>query len=773
MAEVIRVLPNLLPDSRYVVRVRSNNNLGVQSEWSESLTFETMSDESTPSAPTNLVTNFSATAFIVTWTPPTTNTDGSTLMDLKGYKVTLTANSITKVYEVTDAYFLYSRDQNTSDFGSLQSSISVTVKAVDIHGNESAALVGSDSNEDPTDPTDAPILVGVFTGISITMIPPDGLLDYKGFLLEHSLDGSSWSTLADLAGTDTYFHELSDTDTHYYRFKVRDQFDQLSTGYSPVASGTTLETEVSVDNLLEGTWAAKTFIIDTNGFIQSFGYTPSGTPKGYRLSKDGITFQNGAISIVGHNVGGTSAITLDSNKFQIAYSSNTRFYVDGNGIFLNGTSTSNATMYVTSAGAVKFQSPTSGGTHRFEIDPSATGANKYLRLWDGASTDSFYLTADGLAYFRRGVIGLGSSGGFNVDNSGNIWQGNPATSTYATATAFRVSAAGQINTGSGTVFQVTPAGALTATDANITGSFTVSGTLTASAGTVVIDASTGIKLIVGTGNSNKIKWYDLAGSDTEGTIYTTTGGDMYIQADSDIFMEVAGSNRLTISAGGTVDIPGTLTTGTFSPSTVNATSQYQLNGTQIVDSSRNLVNIGTITASGDVTCDELIASTGSISTGNASPTNLPVQARGTGQIAGIALQADSDGTETNTLIIIDEGSSDDNRVQFINYDTGDYANLIGGTYTNGSSIRWKEDLRPIEYSALSKIAELNPTRFRWISQQREDIGFIAEEMFDAIPESVSLDNQGQPEGIAYNIIVTLLVKAVQELQEQVAALQGE
>jgi hypothetical protein len=240
MTEFNRILPNLDPESDYVVRVRAYNQIGVESEWSESISFETPGDSSVPNPPSSLSIDFTSPNMVVTWAAPTQNTDNTNLTDLDHYRIKLEANSITKFYETRFPYFIYSFNENKIDFGLPQPVITVTVSTVDVGGNESNSVTGTGSNIRPANPPDPPFLATGFTTISVSMSPASSTDDVKGYDLYHSDDGVTYALLANVTG-DTYVHGVAGTSTHYYKFKVVDIFDQISTGFSPVASTTTEE----------------------------------------------------------------------------------------------------------------------------------------------------------------------------------------------------------------------------------------------------------------------------------------------------------------------------------------------------------------------------------------------------------------------------------------------------------------------------------------------------------------------------------------------------
>jgi hypothetical protein len=118
------------------------------------------------------------------------------------------------------------------------------------------------------------------------------------------------------------------------------------------------------------------------------------------------------------------------------------------------------------------------------------------------------------------------------------------------------------------------------------------------------------------------------------------------------------------------------------------------------------------------------------------------------------------------------------RLQLPNLGTADgrgYANA----WIAGSSMRWKEDIRPIP-NALEKALALRGVNFRWKPEYggTEDIGFLAEEVARVVPEVVDRDERtGETLGMDYGRLTALLVEALKQhvrTQEQVnARLQQE
>jgi hypothetical protein len=105
---------------------------------------------------------------------------------------------------------------------------------------------------------------------------------------------------------------------------------------------------------------------------------------------------------------------------------------------------------------------------------------------------------------------------------------------------------------------------------------------------------------------------------------------------------------------------------------------------------------------------------------------------------------------------------------------GDVTHRWKAVYAAGGVIatsdgRWKEDVTDLPYG-LDEINQLRPVTFRWKDSQDDDqhYGLIAQEVAEVLPEVVVTGDD--PDGILgmnYAEIVPVLVKAVQEQQEQI------
>jgi len=91
-----------------------------------------------------------------------------------------------------------------------------------------------------------------------------------------------------------------------------------------------------------------------------------------------------------------------------------------------------------------------------------------------------------------------------------------------------------------------------------------------------------------------------------------------------------------------------------------------------------------------------------------------------------------------------------------------------GKYSSGSSIRWKSNVRTID-GALDKVGRLRGVYFKWDAEHggSEDMGMIAEEVGQVVPEIVSYEENGvDATGMDYSKMSALLIEAVKELKAE-------
>jgi hypothetical protein len=117
-----------------------------------------------------------------------------------------------------------------------------------------------------------------------------------------------------------------------------------------------------------------------------------------------------------------------------------------------------------------------------------------------------------------------------------------------------------------------------------------------------------------------------------------------------------------------------------------------------------------------------------------------------------------------------------------NFNWVSYAPVRGGAYTNASDRRIKPDIIEIPYG-LAEVLRMQPRKFAMRNDQSQHVGFIAQEMFEIIPECISgvessddeLNDQGEPinpMGIDLASLVSVLCKAIQELKKELDELRS-
>jgi hypothetical protein len=97
-----------------------------------------------------------------------------------------------------------------------------------------------------------------------------------------------------------------------------------------------------------------------------------------------------------------------------------------------------------------------------------------------------------------------------------------------------------------------------------------------------------------------------------------------------------------------------------------------------------------------------------------------------------------------------------------------YAAGPGTNYGSVSSIRWKQDVEPID-DPLGKVMDLRGVYFSWDAEHGgdHDMGMIAEEVGEVLPEIVEYEEDGRyASGMDYGKVTPLLVEAVKALKKE-------
>jgi hypothetical protein len=90
-----------------------------------------------------------------------------------------------------------------------------------------------------------------------------------------------------------------------------------------------------------------------------------------------------------------------------------------------------------------------------------------------------------------------------------------------------------------------------------------------------------------------------------------------------------------------------------------------------------------------------------------------------------------------------------------------------------SSKRYKDDIQPMG-EVSEQLYRLHPVTFRYKQPQADgqrpvQVGLIAEEVADVLPELVVYNANGEPESVAYHLLPTLLLNELQKEHQVVLA----
>ncbi len=103
-----------------------------------------------------------------------------------------------------------------------------------------------------------------------------------------------------------------------------------------------------------------------------------------------------------------------------------------------------------------------------------------------------------------------------------------------------------------------------------------------------------------------------------------------------------------------------------------------------------------------------------------------------------------------------------------------------GYYSSASDVRFKENIQDLEEGQMANIMQLNPTTYELNdvddSETRRVYGLIAQELQQVYPDIVENTGAGPEEdrlAVSYTELIPILIKGMQEQQEQIAALQAQ
>jgi trimeric autotransporter adhesin len=98
---------------------------------------------------------------------------------------------------------------------------------------------------------------------------------------------------------------------------------------------------------------------------------------------------------------------------------------------------------------------------------------------------------------------------------------------------------------------------------------------------------------------------------------------------------------------------------------------------------------------------------------------------------------------------------------------------VSDSWETYSSRRWKTNIHPLQ-NALSKVEQLRGVSYDLKDSGKHEIGVIAEEVGQVVPEVVSYEKNGKDAtGVDYSRLTALLIEAVKQQQREIAAQQSQ
>lgn len=267
-------------------------------------------------------------------------------------------------------------------------------------------------------------------------------------------------------------------------------------------------------------------------------------------------------------------------------------------------------------------------------------------------------------------------------------------------------------------------------------------------------------LLVQSGSSSTT----VAGSSNSITISnsdTTTGNSSQLN-----FAAITGANANQYSTAVISSIHGARTNGQYPSGTlvfsVAGGSNTAPAERMRIDSSGNLL-VGTTTAGGGLF--KVKPTSADICLGVASATAISgaitLNAINNNNTANIPFDIRCSAFHVSTGIVAGAGTN------ALRFNTGNQQ----FTYDT-SSARYKDNIRDSVYG-LPHVLQMRSAQFEYKDSGRTDVGLIAEEVEPIIPELVGKDKDGNPDSVSYDRMVSVLVKAIQELKSELDSVKAE
>lgn len=531
------------------------------------------------------------------------------------------------------------------------------------------------------------------------------------------------------------------TNGHFVLVRAHDTGGNITAEYLQVGtlvSGTTYNVTRNLSGLGAKNWAQGTpfLVLGTTGTGRIDLLAYDGKPR-IQFVEQGATYNAQSTRAIIGNLNTYYGYSSDLYGFAAGNPSAANITIDAtNGIRIRHSGTNKITLDASGNAAFDGEiSATSGAIGGFAI-ASTSIVSTGLALQSGAAGSSYIVVSDTISNHAGIASGSASS-------DIGLWTGatHPSRSTAP--------------------FRVTFGGALTATNANI------SGTVTASAGSIG-GFDIGSDYIRDTVNSFGMASTVTGGDDVRfwaGATFANRGSAPFIVTESGAFLAsnaaITGNitaNTLDANGGtmGGLTVDGSITIGSGGTLTAGAVALHPTTGITITeDASENTNRAYKFSNGGGLFSVSNLVKL--ISAGNNS-VYVKLGSSGDFQV---------DGGGSNAFVCNMEARFGGQVLAFIGSDTGTNVVLNGSSYfkTDSSSVRGKENIRhdrPTRES-LDALLALEPIRFDYKDGGTKNVlGFAAEDLHAISPDLVNVDAQGLPTSIRYAALCAYLLSAIKE-----------
>ena len=96
---------------------------------------------------------------------------------------------------------------------------------------------------------------------------------------------------------------------------------------------------------------------------------------------------------------------------------------------------------------------------------------------------------------------------------------------------------------------------------------------------------------------------------------------------------------------------------------------------------------------------------------------------------------------------------------------------FSGTITENSSVRYKDNIETVKYG-LDKVLQMRGVTYTKKDTGLKELGLIAEELNEILPEVVLKNEEGEPDSVSYGRITAVLIEAIKDLKKEIEELKA-